>query len=560
MKNWLVIGSAVVALTACGQGSKSVALQSCQNSPQLDQMSQSNISDQLEVSAVASSTKIQNPFERFGKVLIAGEMERLNATSVNIGGNSDLNIESFSLAADPLHSPYIQAKSMGGVKVAAGTELTIGLHEACDGGDFSKQIISTQTGEIGYPTPSGHRSYTWVVPVETDTNQLEVLAESDPCIEGISDSQKARAMVQNTLSVDPLVATQAHLQMLSKDEAMPRLFPNGNRSKPVVIAIIDTGIDMNHEDLKDNLWTNAREIPDNKIDDDRNGFVDDIHGYNFPQKIGSPQYQGTWAGYHHGTHVSGLAAAQSDNGKGGSGVMGSGVKIMMLNVFGSDSGAYSSDTVNAIRYAADNGADVINMSLGGTGRNAAYEAAIAYAIGKGVTIFAAAGNEHAEIGPMNFMSPASYGQQFAGMVSVGSIDSKSSGLSTFSNFSPTYVELGAPGSESSTNGQGLLSTMPNNRYARAQGTSMASPVAAGAAALVIASLRSRGLVSTPALVEDIVTNSGPVVGSLQGKVRGGHILNLKTMADYIDKKLVNNNGNTGSVPVTSSSAASPTCL
>jgi subtilisin family serine protease len=281
------------------------------------------------------------------------------------------------------------------------------------------------------------------------------------------------------------------------------------------------------------LWKNPNEVPGNRVDDDRNGYVDDVIGYNFGSDSANPNYSSSWGGSAHGTHVAGLAAAQGGNGEGGSGVIGTGARIMALNVFGSQSGASSSDIVNAIRYAADNGADVINLSLGGVGKTAAYEAAIGYAIGKGVTVFAAAGNERREVGPQFFLAPAAYAPQYKGLISVGSVDSSDSGISTFSNFSPTYVKLGAPGSENSAARDGLLSTWPGGGFQRIQGTSMATPVAAGTAALAISMMRARGYEPGPATVEGILAAGSPSLPDLTNKFHNGRVLNVKRIAEFI---------------------------
>jgi subtilisin family serine protease len=451
-----------------------------------------------------SAQDLSDPFETHGKVLI-----------------------SRSLSPD-----YMSAESTETKAIEAGTELTVVVREQCqNAGAITHTVRTTAPIESQAATPSGVRSYSWTLTQDLDSTQLADMAAGDPCVIGISNSQKS---YPTTLSNDPMLETQGHLKMLEAESAYPRIFAL-NVVKPVVIAVIDTGIDMNHEDLKDVLWKNPGEVAGNGIDDDHNGYVDDVYGYNFANHTPSPQYVVSTGLYHHGTHVAGLAAAQGNNGKGGSGVMGRGAQIMALNVFGSGSGASTADIANAVRYAADNGADVINLSLGGGSRDAAYEAALTYAIKKGVTIVAAAGNERSELGPNYFLSPAGYAQKYAGMIAIGSIDSSNLGLSTYSNWSPTYVELAAPGSEDSAARKGLLSTMPNNKYTRIQGTSMASPVAAGGAALAISMMRSRGYSPSPSTIEAIVENSGQIVPALTGKIRQGRVLNLRLLAEYIDR-------------------------
>jgi subtilisin family serine protease len=250
----------------------------------------------------------------------------------------------------------------------------------------------------------------------------------------------------------------------------------------------------------------------------------------------------------HGTHVSGLAAARAGNSKGVTGVMGTGAKIMMLNVFGSHDGADGAAIANAIRYAADNGADVINMSLGGEGKDAAYEAAIAYAIKKGSMIVVAAGNETKEVGSKYFAIPAAYAGQYEGLVAVAAIETQTLKLTSYSNWSTSTVEIAAPGSENSKTYTGLLSTLPGNKYGREEGTSMASPVVAGAAALAISTLRDHGYQTSPELIENVLLKSARVDKTLTAKIAEGRVLDVKGLADYINT----------SYPVVAAPAPAPT--
>ncbi len=409
--------------------------------------------------------------------------------------------------------------------IKAGRELTALVKDSCS----QPGAISSTIQLDGLQTPGGVRSYRFKMSKDTNYAELWTAVTNDSCLVGLANAHLAKA---DSLPNDPLVPQQAHLTNIHASEGYAALAARKSTPKDVVIAIIDTGIDLNHEDLSPNLWVNPGEIPANGIDDDKNGYIDDVYGYNFASNIPSPQVKGT--GNQHGTHVAGLAAARSGNGVGGSGVMGTGVKIMALNVFGSSNGANDSDTENAIRYAADNGASVINMSIGGPGDSAAYRSAIAYAISKGVTVFAAAGNSNVELGPNYFISPGSYGVDYDGMMTVGSIDVDDQ-LSTFSNYSPTMVEIGAPGAENSRAGVGVLSTLPGNNYGRMSGTSMATPVTAGGAAYLIYMMRANGYNPTPAQVEDIFKKSSRVVSGLTNYLYGGRVLDLQATAAYIDQ-------------------------
>jgi subtilisin family serine protease len=417
--------------------------------------------------------------------------------------------------------------------VPRGTEVSVTILERCEGKGQISELFRDRLSRAS--TPAGVRSFSWRLPHDYSVSELQALAEEDPCLTGVTDSVSSyvSAISARALS-DPLSREQRHLEWLEVAEAFREIeVVSGHSSKDVVIAVIDTGIDRNHPDLENVLWVNDREIPENGVDDDGNGYVDDVNGFNFASGTGDPSHVASWPGHEHGSHVAGLAAAEGGNDVGVSGVMPSKARIMALNVFGDLPGASSSDTANAIRYAADNGADVINMSLGGQGRSAVYESAIAYAIEKGVTVISAAGNEGFELSESNFVSPASYSTQFRGMLSVASVDAASGEFSDFSNYGSGHVQLAAPGSEDSYQSLGLLSTWSGGDYERLQGTSMASPIVSGAAAMAIHLLRSRGYSPSPATIEDVLLAAAVSDSRLEDKVEKGRVLNLRKLSRFI---------------------------
>ena len=246
----------------------------------------------------------------------------------------------------------------------------------------------------------------------------------------------------------------------------PSAWANGYTGKGVVVAVVDSGVDRNHDDLKDNIWTNTKEIPGNGIDDDGNGYVDDVNGWNFD---GNNNNTLDVAG--HGTHVSGTIAGEK-NDFGVTGIAYD-AKIMAVKVL-DDSGRGSDDAIaQGIRYAADNGANVINLSLGGSYPNSGLESALKYASSKGAIVVMAAGNESG----LQPGYPADYAHKTG--IAVGAVD-KNNNLASFSNlagFNPlTYVT--APGVD-------VYSTLPGNKYASWSGTSMATPHVAGVVALML---------------------------------------------------------------------------
>lgn len=239
---------------------------------------------------------------------------------------------------------------------------------------------------------------------------------------------------------------------------------NYGTSSSVVVAVIDTGVDYTHTDLASNIWTNTREIAGNGLDDDRNGYTDDIRGWNFVSDNNNPADDNG-----HGTHVAGTIGAVGNNGIGISGIAWS-IKVMALKFMDSTGSGNLSDAVAAIDYARVNGAKIINASWGGGGFSSALQSAITRFQNAGGIFVAAAGNE----GSNNVTTP-SYPANYAGVVSVAASTSTGT-LASFSNYG-TNVDIVAPG-------QNILSTIPGNRYASYNGTSMASPHVAGALALL----------------------------------------------------------------------------
>ncbi|WP_413290088.1 S8 family serine peptidase [Bdellovibrio sp. HCB337] len=332
---------------------------------------------------------------------------------------------------------------------------------------------------------------------------LKLQAEGDDCIVEVSNE----LMFQTTVATnDPSFAQQRHLASIEAPVGFDTFLADGSLTQDAVVAIIDTGVDLNHTDLKANLWN------------DGTGSA----GYDFVNDDNLPTDD---AG--HGTHVAGLAAAVSNNAVGVSGVAPKSTKIMALKVLNSQGSGSNTDIINAIRYAIEKKADVINMSLGGNGRSTAMQNALRDAVAAGVTVIVSAGNDSAALSTTNFVSPAGYGKDFQGVIAIASIDSVSKRLSSFSNYSTTYVELAAPGSN------GILSTTMGSRYGEMQGTSMSSPVVAGAAAIVASWLKSHNFKPTPAMVEQILKLGSEVNANLTNSVMDGKSLNLRSLASYL---------------------------
>ena len=199
---------------------------------------------------------------------------------------------------------------------------------------------------------------------------------------------------------DPLMKEKWDLKKTNVKKAWLK-FSKG--SKDIVVAVIDTGIDVNHEDLQANIWKNPKEIPGNNIDDDKNGYIDDIHGWNFVKNNNNVNDT-----HGHGTHIAGIIGAEGGNGKGLSGVAPK-VSLMVLKYYSpNDDGKNNlQNTVKAIEYAVKNGAHIINYSGGGLEGNSKEKAAIQEAERKGILFVAAAGNEKSNMDKSSYY-PASY--------------------------------------------------------------------------------------------------------------------------------------------------------
>jgi subtilisin family serine protease len=276
----------------------------------------------------------------------------------------------------------------------------------------------------------------------------------------------------------------------------------------VTVAVVDTGIAYDHPDLAPNMWTNPAD-PKNGIDDDGNGFVDDVHGADFINEDSNPMDD---AG--HGSHVAGIIGAKGNNGTGVAGVDWD-VKLMALKFLNSDGQGNTADAANAIDYAVSHGARVINASWGGPAFSQALFQAVKRAGDKGVLFAAAAGNdgENADATP-DF--PAAF--ELPNVISVAASD-RYDKLLDFSNYGVHSVDLAAPGDD-------IYSTVPTSSdptgYESFSGTSMATPFVSGAAALYL----SRAPQSTSDQVKAALLGSVDQGPSFAGKLASGGRLDI----------------------------------
>jgi subtilisin family serine protease len=315
-------------------------------------------------------------------------------------------------------------------------------------------------------------------------------------------------------------------------------------SRDIIVAVIDTGADINHEDLKTNIWFNAgetgkdskgRDKATNGIDDDGNGFVDDVNGWNFVSGNGS-----LVDNHGHGSHIAGIIGAEAGNNKGIAGISPK-VSLMILKYF--DPKVPSTDnlknTVNAIKYAVKNGAKIINYSGGGTEFSQEEKDAIEEARKAGILFVAAAGNERSNSDHHKYY-PADYG--LSNIISVTAIDPSTEVLAS-SNYGVETVDIAAPG-------QNILSTLPNSAYGYMTGTSQATAFVTGAAVLVMAHHKGFSAEET----KKYILATGDSQQSLLAKTRTSRQLNLYKALTMIDSQITVNGSRDmgGAGPVTSS--------
>jgi subtilisin family serine protease/DNA-binding beta-propeller fold protein YncE len=283
-------------------------------------------------------------------------------------------------------------------------------------------------------------------------------------------------------------------------------------SRDVIVAVIDSGIDASHPDLRDNVYVNPGEIPGNGVDDDGNGLVDDVSGWDFANGDNDP-----FDDLFHGTHVSGIIGAVGDNGVGVAG-MAWRVRILPCKFLNSDGLGLSSNAIRAIDYATLMGARVLNNSWGGGALSLAMKDTIDAAAAAGAVFVVSAGNDGEDfaVAPQY---PAAY--TLPNVVAVAATD-ENDDLAAFSNFGGSVL-LGAPGVR-------VLSTLPGGQYGRLSGTSMSAPIVSGALALLLAAEPD---LSLDALRARLIAAAKPVP-ALQGKTITGGRLDLFRLLAHPD--------------------------
>ena len=304
----------------------------------------------------------------------------------------------------------------------------------------------------------------------------------------------------DTIPNDPM-----YDDLYGMDQIMaPQAWDDHVGDQEFIIAVIDTGVDYNHQDLAANMWTNPGEIAGNGQDDDGNGYIDDVHGYDFSNYDSDPM-----DGNGHGTHCSGTIGGVGNNGVGVAGVNWNcrivGVQFLSAGGSGSNQGA-----IDAIEYCAINEFKVSNNSWGGGGFSQAM-----------FDVIQGAGDQHGHIFVAAAGNGGSYGASYPGALSCSNIicvaaTDVNENMASFSQYHPTEVDLGAPGVD-------VLSSTPGNNYSYYSGTSMATPHVAGGIGLIYSVVGGTSFEK----VTNIILSSTRPISSLQGNCVTGGVLNVE---------------------------------
>lgn len=363
------------------------------------------------------------------------------------------------------------------------------------GGAIMRQIPGSEVFLISIPAPDGN-ALPAALQAINNLPGVVAYAEPDFIVHATTTPNDTRFAEQWSLNNTGQTSGTA-----DADIDAPEAWALTTGSNSVIVAVLDSGVDYTHPDLSANIWTNPGEIAGNGIDDDGNGYIDDTRGWNFLSGNNNPADT-----QNHGTHVAGIIGAAGNNNAGISGVAWQ-VKLMPVKFLSSSGFGTTSDAIAGINYARVKGAHIINHSWGGTTFSQLLKDAIDAAGTSGILNVCAANNGNGTNEDVTPNYPSGFAS--ASIIAVAST-TETDALSNFSDYGPSTVHLGAPGSN-------ILSTLPNSAYGLNSGTSMATPHVSGIAALVKAYKPS----ATGADLKAILQSSVDVIPALSGRTTSG---------------------------------------
>ena len=430
------------------------------------------------------------------------------------------------------------------VSLASGTDLAVLMDNKC----VAENIQAVKASIIGGAALQtsqvlaqlSRQAYSMKLERDYTDVELEQQAMQEPCVVGVSWNRSYKmqfstsAETYNFTSGVPghlgvMQAQQAYQQIFRQTSGTGGLNVTGN---PVVVAVVDSGVDWQHPDIQPNLWTHS------------NGVGIDITTLGPGKTVNYNPFDESAIG--HGTHVAGLIAARYNPAAGVGGIMPYRGKIMAIKVFKRETDGTLSTTseyiYNAIRFAYMNRAQVINLSIGsetpGPSTDTMTETAITEAVNAGSTVVtvignASSGNGKLVDGTTLTTTPGQFAAQ-VGVIGVGSVDAVSGAKSYFSHYSPVYAEIAAPGADQGSTG--LLSTKPTamSGYGRLAGTSQAGPLVSGAAGLVVGLIReSYGASPSPAEVERLMLKAASKDPALAAYFKDGNRLDMQLLVSTV---------------------------
>jgi len=326
---------------------------------------------------------------------------------------------------------------------------------------------------------------------------------------------------QSALTDDPSVAKQWALSKMDAGDAWK--YSTGNRE--IVVGVIDSGMEITHPDLAANIWTNPGEVV-NGLDDDGNGYVDDIHGWDFANNDNNPAPDSV-SGSRHATHVAGIIGATANNHLGIAGIAPN-VRIMPLRFITDTNGGATSNAIKALNYAIEKKVDIVNMSFGSTSYSQAFNDALTRAQAAGILVVVAAGNNQLNLDQHEWY-PTKYPQ--ANIITVAATNSADVMWvygNEGSNYSTNFVDVAAPGVN-------ILSTVNGDTYGLMTGTSMAAPMVSGLAVLLKGMDPSLGYQQ---LISALKKGVDPLVALKTRVASAGRVNALAALQATTDKALV----------------------